>query len=52
MRRDKEERKAYALRRLSKAVDRVITAKSDQVDVTARRWAELWAKAAGLKRQQ
>lgn len=50
MRRDKHQRQAYALRRLSKAVDRTITAKSDQLKVTARRWAELWAKAAGVKK--
>jgi hypothetical protein len=52
MRRDKDERTAYALRRLSKAVDRAITAKSDQAKASARRWAELWAKAAGIKRQK
>ena len=50
MRRDKHQRKAYALARLSKAVDRAITAKSDQTKAKAKQWAEIWAKAAGASR--
>lgn len=51
MRRDSNQRKAYALARLSKAVDRAITAKSDQTKARAKHWAELWARAAGVKRR-
>lgn len=44
MRRDKNQRKAYALARLSKAVDRSILAKSKQEKTKAKKWAELWAR--------
>lgn len=44
MRRDRQQCKAYALRRLSKAVDRSILAKSEQEKAKAKKWAELWAK--------
>lgn len=49
MKRNKNQRTAYAMNRLSKAVDRVITAKSQQEKAMGRQWAALWAKAAGIK---
>lgn len=39
-----ERRKAYALRRMSKAVDRVILG-----DDKARAWVNVWAVLAGIK---
>ena len=48
MRRDKNQRRAYALARLSKAVDRAILAKSDQAKEPAKKWAAAWARAAGI----
>jgi hypothetical protein len=46
MRRDKHQRKAYALRRLSKAVDRSINAKSDDEKAMAKKWAQAWGRNA------
>lgn len=43
--RAKDQRKAYALRRMSRAVDRVILG-----DKNAKAWAEAWAQAAGIIR--
>jgi hypothetical protein len=48
MRRNRHQRKAYALARLSRAVDRSILAKSSQAKEQAQKWAAAWAKAAGL----
>jgi hypothetical protein len=45
--RDNHQRKAYAARRASRAVDRLIRAKSDQEKAQARIWANLWGVAAG-----
>lgn len=42
-----EARRAYALRRLSKAVDRQITAEGE-AKARAGRWVLRWAKVAGL----
>jgi hypothetical protein len=44
VRRNHAERQAYACRRMSAAVDRVILG-----DVGAKLWAEAWAVAAGLR---
>jgi hypothetical protein len=45
--RDTHQRKAYAARRASRAVDRLIRAQSDQEKAQARIWANLWGMAAG-----
>lgn len=42
------ERQAYALRRLSRAVDRVILATDEKVKDQAKKWAAVWSKKAGL----
>lgn len=41
-RRDKHQRTAYALRRLSVAVDRVIVAKTPEDKQRAMAWAKAW----------
>lgn len=46
-RRDKHQRKAYAARRASRAIDRLIRAKSAQEKAQACIWANLWGVAAG-----
>ena len=46
MRRDKHQRQAYALRRLSKAVDRAIVATSKEEKARAKKWTEAWNRAA------
>lgn len=46
--RDLHQRRAYAARRASLAVDRLILAKSDVDLAKAARWAELWGKVARL----
>lgn len=48
MKRDKHQRIAYAWRRLSKAVDRAVIAKTELDKNQAKKWAKLWAKAAKL----
>ena len=45
MPRDQHQRRAYALRRMSKAVDRAIVKRNPE---RARRWVNAWAIAAGL----
>lgn len=45
--RDIHQSKAYAARRASLAVDRVIVAASDQEKAQARIWAQLWGALAG-----
>lgn len=48
MKRDLHQRKAYALRRLSLAVDRQICARTQADKERAAQWAKAWAVAAGL----
>ncbi|GHU37260.1 hypothetical protein AGMMS50256_34980 [Betaproteobacteria bacterium] len=47
MRRDRYQRQAYALRRMSKAVERVVLTKDAEVKARAARWAEIWRWRAG-----
>lgn len=47
MKRDRYQRKAYAMRRLSMACDRAILHIGDPEKT--RRWAFAWARAAGLQ---
>jgi hypothetical protein len=42
------QRRAYALRRMSRAVDRQIVAKLDQDKARAGRWVIAWARLAGI----
>lgn len=49
--RDKHQRKAYAARRASQAVDRMIRAQSEQEKAQARIWARLWGAVAGYPRK-
>lgn len=46
MKRDRWQRRAYALRRMSSAVDRVIRGEHPE---QARLWANAWAVMAGVK---
>lgn len=46
--RDLYQRRAYATRRASLAVDRLIGAKSEDELAKATSWAELWGKVARL----
>ncbi|WP_176318012.1 hypothetical protein [Burkholderia vietnamiensis] len=48
MRRDTHQRRAYALRRMSKAVDRVICGRTESDKARASRWAVAWARVAGV----
>ena len=48
MRRDRHQRRAAALRRLTRAVDRQICAQTPDEKAQATRWAALWGRAAGL----
>lgn len=52
MRRDRYQKRAYALRRLSRAVDRLIVAATPEQKAHARRWAALWNRAAKLHARQ
>jgi hypothetical protein len=45
MRRDRFQRQAYALRRLTLAMDRVIRAKTHTEKDAAARWVEAWNRA-------
>jgi hypothetical protein len=45
MKRDRYQRRAAALRRMSLAMDRVIR---DSADESAKRWAMAWARYAGV----
>lgn len=47
-RRDIHQRRAYAARRVSLAVDRMILAMQPADEQQAMRWAKAWAKRAGL----
>jgi len=46
---NRTERQWYARKRMSLAVDRQITAKTDQERKKAVLWVNLWATKAGLK---
>jgi hypothetical protein len=46
--RDQYQRQAYAMRRMSKAVDRAILAGDPVRKASAARWAALWRRRAGL----
>jgi hypothetical protein len=48
MKKTKFEREAYALRRLSRAVDRAILSTNEHDKAQAKKWAALWSKKAGL----
>jgi hypothetical protein len=50
MRKDRYQRKAYAMRRMSLAVDRVIVARLDSDKHRASRWVRAWASVAGVER--
>ncbi len=50
MRRDHFQRQAYALRRLSLAVDRVIRARTDTEKSAAARWVDAWNRAYTRRR--
>lgn len=50
IRKDKHQRKAYALRRMSLAVDRLIVSKSGYDKHRASRWVLAWACLAGVER--
>lgn len=47
-RRTVHERRAYAMRRASRAVDRLICAQALPDKLKASRWAELWGAIAGI----
>lgn len=49
MKRDRHQRTAYAMRRMSKAVDRVIVAKDQAAKARAARWAAAWGMASGIR---
>ncbi len=49
MKRDKYQKQAYAMRRASAAVDRVITAIDEKTTQKAKRWAELWGMKANYR---
>jgi len=48
MRRDKHQRQAYAMRRMSRAVDRAILTGDPIRKANAARWAAVWRRRAGL----
>jgi hypothetical protein len=48
MKRDRHQRTAYALRRMSTAVDRGIVTTDPNDKAIAARWASAWARAAGI----
>lgn len=52
MKRDKYQRQAYAMRRMSKAVDRSILAGDADRKAKAARWAYLWREASGFRPDQ
>ena len=47
-RRDSDQRRAYAMRRLSLAVDRMVLAKQPADEDQAMRWVDVWSLVAGL----
>lgn len=49
MKRDRHQRAAYAMRRMSQAVDRGIVTMDQGKKAKANRWAAAWARAAGIR---
>lgn len=49
-RRDRHQRQIFVQRRLSKAVDRLIAARTPAGKAQAAKWARLWQKVAGKLR--
>ena len=49
MRRDSYQRRAYALRRMSLAVDRLSQARSPDEREKARYWKEMWSAVSGIR---
>jgi len=49
-RRDKYQRRAYAARRMSEAVDRAILATTNFEKDQAARWVEAWRAASGIRK--
>jgi hypothetical protein len=43
-----EQRKVYASRRMSQSIDRVITGRTPEAKARGKRWAEAWARVAGI----
>jgi len=52
MKRDRHQRTAYAMRRMSKAVDRSIVTQDEAVKAKAARWAAAWGRASGIRPAQ
>jgi hypothetical protein len=50
VKRDFFQRRAYAARRMSKAVDRAILATADVDREQARRWVEAWRIVSGIRK--
>lgn len=50
MRQDKYQRRAYAARRMSVAVDRTILATTSADKTQAARWVKAWRQAAGIRK--
>lgn len=48
MKKDRHQREAHALRKLSKAIDRMITASTNSEKARAAQWAKAWATIAGI----
>lgn len=48
MKKTEHQRRAYALRRLSRAVDRSIVSTDEHEKLQAKKWATLWARKAKL----
>ncbi|SAL52664.1 hypothetical protein [Caballeronia concitans] len=49
MKRDQQQRRAYALCRLSGAIDRYLLATTSAAKKRAMKWVKAWAMAAGLE---
>lgn len=50
MKKDIHQRRAFALRRVSRAVDRMIVATAQIDKERAARWVQAWARVAGLEK--
>lgn len=51
MKRDNHQRRAYALRRMTLAVDRVIRASSPAEKERLKHWVQAWAIRGGLRKE-
>lgn len=47
--RSKEQRKAYAMRRMAEAIGRAIRSESPQEKERAKRWAAAWGVVSGIR---